>query len=98
MRSRFSAYVLKRVDYLLETQHPKTRSRDLAQGIKETAESATWIGLQVLGATGGQASDKKGIVTFRATYSQAGKIGEHCERSRFARYGGDWSYVDGEVS
>ncbi|MCO4762332.1 MAG: hypothetical protein KC502_12555 [Myxococcales bacterium] len=94
MRSRYVAYALRRVDYLLATHAPKTRPRraDIAQWAAET----TFTGLQILGAEAGGPADQRGTVTFVAQYRNGGQAAAMMEHSRFERVGGAWLYVDGD--
>lgn len=97
MRSRYAAYVVGAIDYLVATTHPSTRSAGLRGGYQRTHESIQWIGLEVLSAFQGCAGDKTGKVEFSASYIQNGQSAVHHERSRFKRHGGDWTYLDGVV-
>lgn len=85
MRSRYSAFVLRDVDYLLATWHPSTRPKKLTLD-----PHRRWVGLEVLSASGG-VFDTTGMVEFRATHDE----GTQSERSTFVREGGRWYYVDG---
>lgn len=85
MRSRFSAFAVGDVDYLLASWHPSTRPARL-----DLDPDRRWLGLEVLAARGG-VFDTDGAVEFRATHDR----GVHHERSRFRREGGRWYYVDG---
>ena len=92
MRSRYTAFVLGEAEYLRRTWHPRTRPDDLA------LDAATrWAGLEVVTTDGGAAADDEGVVEFRARWTDASGRGELHERSRFARRGGRWIYVDGEI-
>jgi len=90
MRSRYSAFVLGRPDYLLATWHPSTRPRslDLDPGVR-------WTGLDVLATAGGGLLTAEGTVEFRASYVVDGTAGAQHELSRFRRDGGRWFYLDG---
>ncbi len=92
MRSRYSAYVLKREDYVLATWHPSTRpgKLDLA------ADTQTrWLRLEVkrheLTAPG------QAIVEFIARYKVNGKAHRLHEISRFIQLEQRWYYVDGDI-
>ena len=90
MRSRYSAFVVGGVDYLLGTWHPTTRPRvlDLDDGVR-------WTGLDVLAATVGGLLAAEGTVEFRAHYVRNGAAGTQHENSRFVREDGRWHYLDG---
>jgi len=89
MRSRYSAFVNKRADYLLSTWHNSTRpaSLDLDAGTK-------WLGLEVREhqVTGADTAE----VEFVARYRVQGRAVRMHERSRFVREDGRWFYVDGD--
>jgi SEC-C motif-containing protein len=93
MRSRYAAYATGRTDYVFRTWHPRTRPDDLAPD-----PDLAWLGLEVLGTSGGGPDDETGTVEFRARYRAPD--GEHVlhEVSRFARRAGRWVYVDGDVT
>ena len=89
MRSRYSAFVLERADYLLATWHPSTRPVSL-----DFDEATKWLGLEVREhkATGADTAE----VEFVARYRVQGKAVRLHERSRFVREDGRWLYVDGD--
>jgi SEC-C motif-containing protein len=89
MRSRYSAFVLARADYLLATWHSSTRPASL-----DFDAGAKWLGLDVREhkVTGVDAAE----VEFVAHYRVAGAAVRLHERSRFMREDGRWFYVDGD--
>ncbi len=97
MRSRYSAYALKLIDYLVETTHPDQRVPDLKKTIAEWADQAEFYRLEIISTRQGQVSDKIGKVEFIAHYRQGGKERQLCELSRFKRYAKHWVYLDGEI-
>lgn len=97
MRSRYTAYVMGDIDYLIETTLPKMRTGKLRAGYQSTHDTIQWIGLKVVETWLGGNKDKIGKVLFQAFYIQAGKSSTHEELSRFRRSGGTWYYVDGKV-
>lgn len=97
MRSRFSAYAHKQIDYLYETTHPDTRSEDFKREIAAWANRAEFTGLDILGKKQGRSLDKVGKVEFIAYYRQFGEEKQMHEISRFRRFKGKWHYVDGEI-
>jgi SEC-C motif-containing protein len=90
MRSRYSAFALADVGYLLATWHPRTRPATL-----ELDPDVRWTGLDVLATTGGSPLEREGTVEFRAHHAVAGRTGAQHERSRFVREHGRWLYLDG---
>jgi SEC-C motif-containing protein len=89
MRSRYSAFVLERADYLLATWHSSTRPASL-----DFDAGAKWLGLEVREhkTTGADTAE----VEFVARYRLDGRAVRLHERSRFTREDGRWFYVDGE--
>lgn len=88
MRSRYTAYVLLREDYLLATWHPSTRPAAL----KLTKNSPQWIRLKVKNY---QSIDTEhATVEFIAYYKIQGKAHPMHEISNFVRENGKWFYVD----
>lgn len=90
MRSRYSAFVLGKVSYLLCTWHASTRPTAL-----ELDAGAKWLGLEVRHhrVTGADRAE----VEFVARWRVAGAAVRQHELSRFVREGGRWWYVDGDV-
>lgn len=88
MRSRYSAYVLGLIDYLMATWHPSTAPGDLELGVTK------WLGLEVLDA---QEQGDAGVVEFIATFKVSGRLQRLHEISRFVREDGRWLYIDGQV-
>ena len=88
MRSRYCAYVLGLVDYLVATWHPST-----APGELELAP-IKWLRLEVLQA---QATGDVGVVEFVARCRDAGRAQRMHEISRFVRQGQRWYYIDGQI-
>ena len=94
MRSRYSAYVLAREDYLLRTWHGSTRPTQL--GLQD-AGPVKWLGLKILRCEAGGVDDREGIVEFVARYQINGRAERLQEVSRFVRDAGQWLYVDGKI-
>lgn len=98
MRSRYSAYVLGLVDYLLDTTLPAQKAGLDRDAISQWSAQSTWLGLEVEGAEliGGQ--PEHSFVTFIARWHDAD--GEHChrERSAFVQHDGRWYFIDPTVS
>jgi SEC-C motif domain protein len=88
MRSRYSAFAVGDVDYLLATWHPQTRPTVL-----ELHPAQRWYRLDILGRERGGMLDSKGTVEFRAWYKLDGVSGDLHEVSQFVREDGRWLYV-----
>ena len=89
MRSRYSAYGLGLIDYLLTTWHPST-----APGELELAP-VKWLGLEVRHA---QCAGDAGVVDFVARCRDGGRAQRLQETSRFVREAGRWYYIDGVMA
>lgn len=94
MRSRYSAYFFRRVDYLVDTWHPDTREKNLKDFLEKTVYQANWHFLTILATAKGQKVDKTGKVEFLAEYYVDGEKYELEECSRFRKFKGVWKYVD----
>ena len=94
MRSRYSAFALGDVAYLLRTWHRSTRPPSL-----ELDDDLRWEGLDVVARERGGPFDDDGTVEFRAHHRhrfEDGRGSQH-EVGRFVREGGRWYYVDGSA-
>ena len=90
MRSRYTAFVQGRADYLLATWHPSHRPASL-----DFDAAAQWLGLEVRGHWVKDADHAE--VEFVARHRLGGRAVRLHERSRFVREGGRWYYVDGDM-
>jgi len=92
MRSRYSAFVKERAEYLQLTWHPSTRP-----GEPPTFEPGLrWLGLDVRRHQ--RTDDDHATVEFVARSKLGGRAHRLHETSRFVREGGRWYYVGGDVA
>jgi len=89
MRSRYTAFAVGDVAYVLRSWHRSTRPPTL-----ELDDDLVWRRLVVLGVEAGGPWDDEGVVEFVAQYASGLVRGRLHERSRFVRDDG-WQYVDG---
>lgn len=94
MRSRFSAFFFRLVDYLVETTHPERRDKNLKRSLEETIHHTNWRFLTILSTSKGGAEDKTGKVEFLAEYFWDDEPQKLHENSRFKRFKGAWKYLD----
>lgn len=91
MRSRYTAFVLKRADYLLATWHSSHRppSIQFEAGVK-------WLGLDVRShrLTGATTAEVEFVARQKPALGRAVRLHE---RSRFVFEEGRWLYVDGDA-
>ena len=95
MRSRYVAFTLADVDYLMQSHHSKTRPIKEYNQIKKWAESVQWMGLVIVNTQSGGLYDTIGYVEFRAMYLEDGQMQEIHENSLFERENQRWVYVSG---
>ena len=89
MRSRYSAYVIGLLDYLLATWHASSSPGDLE------LPPVKWLGLEVRHA---QTAGDAGVVEFVARCKEGGRAQRLQETSRFVREDGRWYYIDGQMT
>ena len=92
MRSRFTAFAIGDVDWLLASWHSSTRPRSL-----ELDPGIRWLRLDIQGTSGGGPFDRDGTVAFEAHWVADGQRGSMREVSRFRRDKG-WQYLDGDAA
>ncbi|TVZ37477.1 SEC-C motif-containing protein [Alteromonadaceae bacterium 2753L.S.0a.02] len=96
MRSRYTAFCLGKVDYLIETLHPAFRSpHDRAQ-IENAQHDHRWLALQVLKAP--KSEGNAGKVEFVAFVQAHGRpeVEQLHEDSEFVLENERWYYTEGE--
>ena len=98
MRSRFSAYALRKADYLIATTCEEERAKIDAEELASYCRAVSCISLKIVKAEAGGAQDAEGTVLFHASLQINGKRMLHRERSRFRREEGRWVYVDGDTN
>jgi SEC-C motif domain protein len=91
MRSRYTAFVLDELDYLLATWHASTRPASLTPN----PPGLTWLGLEVRRHTAIDADHA--TVEFVARHKLSGRAERLHETSRFVREEGRWFYIDAEA-
>jgi len=90
MRSRYTAFVLGRSDYLLASWHSSTRPAHLTLDA-----DVRWLGLSVKAHR--SSGPDHATVEFVARSRQGGGRAQRLhEVSRFVREGGHWFYLDGQ--
>ncbi|MEO8236332.1 MAG: YchJ family metal-binding protein [Flavobacterium sp.] len=90
MRSRYSAYCVQNIDYLLATTHISTRKFYNKNETLIFASQNQWVKLEIINTS-------EIIVEFKAFYLDINlKSKIHHEKSTFKKERGSWFYVDGE--
>jgi SEC-C motif-containing protein len=97
MRSRYSAFAVTAIDYLVETVAPEARADMDRASLEAWSRESKWHGLDIVDTVDGKPGDLSGIVEFVAHFSRGGARETHHERStfRFAPDSAQWYFVDG---
>ncbi len=96
MRSRFSAFCKKNIQYLMDTRHPSKREPDDRESLNHTMNETQWLGLKIIKTSKNKKDEGTGQVEFAAFY-KAGDFGQLHERSTFIRENKSWFYLDGQM-
>ncbi|MCE3294308.1 MAG: preprotein translocase subunit SecA [Crocinitomicaceae bacterium] len=92
MRSRYSAYCLKKIDYIIESTYPTERKFYPKAKLSDWADSVQWIKLEIVAAQGD-------YVEFKAYFTEGtAEVQVHHEKSLFKQEKGNWYFHSGEVS
>jgi SEC-C motif-containing protein len=97
MRSRYTAYVVKKVDYLVRTTLPSVRTDDLPDSIRTWIRQVEWLKLHIVATEEGSEVDETGRVEFMAEYLTDVAPGRHHECSVFEKVDGEWYYAGEEI-
>lgn len=97
MRSRYTAFALGAIDYLVDTTVPEKRALIDRSIIAEQVKFTTWTGLTIINTEAGSKEDAQGMVEFEAAFETEEDQCILHERSNFFAQDGQWFYVDGEV-
>lgn len=99
MRSRYSAYVLKLADYIMDTTHPKNpyylEDRALwKEQILSFCKETFFEDLKIYSFEDGVS---EAFVTFTAIIRQGKHDASFTEKSRFQKVANRWLYLDGDI-
>jgi SEC-C motif-containing protein len=92
MRSRYSAFALKKSPHIQASWHPKTRPKIL----NFDDHPVQWLGLEIHTCQDGQANDTSGSVEFTSSYLENGQLCRLREISQFVMEDKRWYYLRGE--
>jgi len=95
MRSRYTAYVLHEIDYIVDTCLGDKDSID-RDSIKKWSEKSKWLGLEIL-SSGVGIGDVTGQVEFKAVYEQGRLKNIHHEIAIFRKREDRWLYDRGKI-
>lgn len=96
MRSRYSAYALGIIEYIIATTHPNNPDAAIAladwqKGITDFTANTKFLGLTIVEFIDGE---EESFVTFEAQFDH----GMMKEKSRFLKVEGKWFYESGTFS
>ncbi len=94
MRSRYSAYTLGLIDYLVATTLPAQQAALDRDSMRAWSLGSTWLGLEVEGS---ELIDTHAFVTFTARWHDGDGEHSHRERSAFVQQAGRWYFIDPTV-
>lgn len=92
MRSRYTAFVVNDVDWIMDSHHSETVGEIDRDEVDTWSAGSEWMGLRIKSTTDGGPDDTEGTVTFRARYKVQGQQVDHIERARFERENGEWRF------
>lgn len=98
MRSRYTAFALEDVDYLITTHFdPETPLERRRRELRSSFRKTRWLGLEIVAVEAGGIKDIQGTVAFKASFSSGGHHGSLQEVSLFERRSrdlkGEWFYL-----
>lgn len=93
MRSRYTAFVKGRIDYLKLTLTEEQKKAFSARDTEKWARESEWLGLDIKNTEGGGPGDDRGTVEFSAQFKFSGKQQTHYEVAQFHREDGAWRYA-----
>jgi len=91
MRSRYSAYTLGLIDYLVATTLPAQQAALDRDSMRAWSLGSTWLGLEVEDS---ELIDTHAFVTFTARWHDGDGEHRHRERSAFVQQAGRWYFID----
>jgi SEC-C motif-containing protein len=98
MRSRYCAYALGKIDYIIQTTHPDNPQIEKPievwkKRMQHFCDQTEFVGLQILSHEDGV---ETAYVTFRAGLIQNHQDASFTERSKFLKHEGRWKYFSRE--
>lgn len=96
MCSRYSAYVMADIEYLIKSHHSSTCPIHEKEEILKWTKAVEWLKLEVLNSSKGLKDDVEGTVEFKAYFKEDGQTSVIHENSKFVREHKHWVYL-GEV-
>lgn len=97
MRTRYSAFVLVKPDYIVKTTVPAQQALLDIKAIEKWARETNWAGLEIVSHTA-KLGKRHAQVEFKAFYTKPdGQQAAHHELSSFVEVDGRWYFLDPTV-
>jgi SEC-C motif-containing protein len=99
MQSRYSAYALNNIDYIVRTTHPRNSAfaQNLEAWRQEIFNFALHTDFEKLEILDAKEGKEKATVVFIAHLKSQGEDVTFTEKSYFAKVDGKWLYVNGDL-
>lgn len=97
MRSRYCAFALKKIDYIIHTMAKHQQSRLNRIEFEQWLAGTNWTGLQILSHQP-NLDKSHSAVSFKAFFHTEQGEQEHQERSLFVKHNDRWYFVDPTVA
>ena len=99
MRARYSAYAVKNISFIDETQVTVDNEVFNKEEALKWADSSEWMGLEIKKAQKGESNDSTGVVEFVAHYKDkaSGTELNHHETALFHKREGEWKFREGQI-
>lgn len=97
MRSRYSAYALGLIDYLVTSTLPAQQAGLDCDAMRHWSHGSTWLGLDVEEQTLPSGKPEHAMVTFTARWHDGTGEHAHRERSAFVQQANHWYFIDPTV-
>ena len=96
MRSRYAAYALQQIDYIVRTTVPAQQPLLNVAAIAQWSRETQWLGLTVH-QHNSCIGKRHAQVAFTAHFAEHGSAHEHHELSTFVQINGAWYFIDPTV-
>ena len=97
LRSRYSAYSQRIINYIMKTTHPKLKEEQNEKMVRDWANSCEWKELEIVNIDNGGKDDEQGTIEFRAEYRENGIKKLHHEVALFTKVDSKWYFEDGQM-
>ncbi|MFC0309440.1 YchJ family protein [Gallibacterium trehalosifermentans] len=96
MRSRYAAFVLAEIDYIVETTVPAQQTLLNKKALRQWSLNTQWCGLEIIKFIP-EADKNHALVEFKAYYQENENIQAHHELSTFVKIAEKWYFLDPTV-